>query len=94
MADSVERLHVIFIGDVQGVGFRYTAKRAAAAYPEITGMVRNLPDGPVELLAEGPSSDVNGLIADICTSMGHHIYDMHKEVSTGNRMYRAFVIEF
>jgi len=37
---------------VQNVGFRYTAKTVAAGF-EVTGSVRNLPDGRVELVAEG-----------------------------------------
>lgn len=45
-------MHVLYSGRVQGVGFRYTAKSVAAGF-EITGTVRNLPDGRVELVAEG-----------------------------------------
>jgi acylphosphatase len=43
---------VLYSGRVQGVGFRYTAKTVATGF-EITGTVRNLPDGRVELTAEG-----------------------------------------
>jgi len=39
-------------GEVQGVGFRYFALRAAARH-QVTGTVRNLPDGRVEVVAEG-----------------------------------------
>jgi acylphosphatase len=39
------------------VGFRYTAKAAAAGF-EITGTVRNLPDGRVELIAEGARKEL------------------------------------
>jgi acylphosphatase len=46
------RLQIYYSGRVQGVGFRYTAKQVAAGY-EIAGTVRNLPDGRVELVAEG-----------------------------------------
>jgi acylphosphatase len=45
-------MHIFYSGRVQGVGFRYTAKNVAMGY-EVTGVVRNLPDGRVELLAEG-----------------------------------------
>ena len=37
---------------MQGVGFRYTVKTVATGF-EITGIVRNLADGRVELVAEG-----------------------------------------
>ena len=43
---------VLYSGNVQGVGFRYTAKTVATGF-EITGVIRNLPDGRVELMAEG-----------------------------------------
>ena len=46
------RLTVFYSGQVQGVGFRYTAKTVATGF-EITGTIRNLPDGRVELVAEG-----------------------------------------
>ncbi len=51
------RLHVFYAGRVQGVGFRYAAKQAAAGY-EVTGTVRNLNDGRVELVAEGERAEL------------------------------------
>jgi acylphosphatase len=41
---------VLFSGRVQGVGFRYTTKQIASGF-EVTGIVKNLPDGRVELQA-------------------------------------------
>jgi acylphosphatase len=46
------RMQVIYSGHVQGVGFRYTARAVAAGF-EVCGTVRNLPDGRVEVIAEG-----------------------------------------
>lgn len=46
------RMKIYYSGCVQGVGFRYTAKTVATGF-EITGIVRNLSDGRVELTAEG-----------------------------------------
>ena len=51
------RLQIFYSGRVQGVGFRYTAKTVATGF-EITGTIRNLPDGRVELLAEGPPPEL------------------------------------
>ncbi|MSU60989.1 MAG: acylphosphatase [Pedosphaera sp.] len=51
------RLHVLYGGHVQGVGFRYTTKSVATGF-EVTGAVRNLPDGRVELLAEGAQDEL------------------------------------
>jgi len=51
------RLHVYYSGRVQGVGFRYTVKSVALGF-EVSGTVRNLPDGRVELAAEGPPAEL------------------------------------
>jgi acylphosphatase len=51
------RLTVFYSGRVQGVGFRYTVKTVAAGF-EITGIVRNLSDGRVELVAEGAREEL------------------------------------
>ncbi len=48
---------IFYSGHVQGVGFRYTAKTVAAGF-EVTGTVRNLPDGLVELTAEGARAEL------------------------------------
>ena len=52
------RMTVYFTGRVQGVGFRYTAKTVAAGF-EITGTIKNLPDGRVELVAEGGRAELD-----------------------------------
>jgi acylphosphatase len=51
------RLHIFYSGHVQGVGFRYTVKSVAAGF-EVTGTVRNLQDGRVEMVAEGPRGEL------------------------------------
>ena len=56
------RMTVLFSGQVQGVGFRYTAKTVATGF-EITGTVRNLPDGRVELVAEGTRGELDAFRA-------------------------------
>ena len=58
-ADAVnrKRVHILYTGMVQGVGFRYTVKSVAMGY-EVTGVVRNLPSGQVELVAEGVEEEL------------------------------------
>jgi acylphosphatase len=51
-------------GDVQGVGYRFFAQRAAARH-QIVGYVKNLADGRVEALAEGPPSQVEAFKHDL-----------------------------
>ena len=78
------RRHVTYGGMVQGVGFRYTVARLARARP-VTGFVRNLADGRVELVAEGAESQVLGLLADVAQRMGGHIHGAQvvEEPATG-----------
>jgi acylphosphatase len=52
-----KRLHICYSGRVQGVGFRFTVKAVAQGF-EVTGTVRNLSDGRVELVAEGSRSEL------------------------------------
>lgn len=59
-----ERLEVRFAGRVQGVGFRYTTARLASKY-SVTGYVRNLPDGRVELVLEGAQHTLRKLIDEV-----------------------------
>lgn len=51
------RLRVLYSGWVQGVGFRYTVKSVSRGY-EVTGLVRNLLDGRVELVVEGAKAEL------------------------------------
>jgi acylphosphatase len=54
---SRRRVTVYYSGRVQGVGFRYTVKSLTPGY-EVTGTVRNLSDGRVELVAEGAQDEL------------------------------------
>ena len=58
------RMCVLYSGHVQGVGFRYTTKTVAAGF-EMTGTVRNLPDGRVELIAEGERGELEAFRAAV-----------------------------
>ena len=49
-------------GDVQGVFFRDTVRRAAREHG-VAGWVRNNPDGTVEAVFEGPEEAVDALVA-------------------------------
>jgi acylphosphatase len=61
---ATDQVHAWVQGLVQGVGFRYYVRRCAADLP-ITGWVRNLSDGRVELLAEGSRADLEALLAAV-----------------------------
>lgn len=57
-------MKILYSGRVQGVGFRYNAKSVAAGF-EVTGTVRNLDDGRVELIAEGNREELDAFRAAI-----------------------------
>lgn len=64
---------VYYSGDVQGVGFRATARHVARSHPDVRGWVRNLADGRVELFADGPARAVDAFLADLRARMADHI---------------------
>ena len=61
MDESSARLHAIVSGRVQGVNYRYSTLQRAQSL-RLTGWVRNLPDGAVEVVAEGPQSALTQLL--------------------------------
>jgi len=63
---------VFYEGRVQGVGFRWTTKKLAQGY-DVTGAVRNLPDGRVEMLVRGEPAEVDDFLAAMreSTLAGH-----------------------
>ena len=66
-------MQVLYSGQVQGVGFRYTVKSVATGF-QLTGSVRNLPDGRVELIAEGAREELEAFRQTIRESgLGHCI---------------------
>jgi acylphosphatase len=61
-----------FLGRVQGVGFRYTVRNLAMQY-NVAGYVRNLPDGRVEMVMEGPVQEMDHLLTDVSRKMEGYI---------------------
>lgn len=80
-------------GDVQGVGYRFFAQRAAARH-QVVGYVRNCPDGTVEALVEGPAANVEAFKDDLLTGPQWAVVDQVEEIvlePTGS--YSAFRVE-
>ena len=85
--------HVIFIGRVQGVGFRYTAHRIAQRH-QLTGFVRNLPDGTVEMLAQGHAQDIDDCMQDIKDYFGDYLRETRIQEIPTDPKYKGFRITF
>ena len=58
------RRRLIYHGRVQGVGFRYTTRSIARRHP-VSGWVKNLPEGTVELLVEAEAAEMAGFLDEI-----------------------------
>jgi acylphosphatase len=88
------RMHIFYTGRVQGVGFRHTAE--GIAHDEgVLGFVKNLPDGRVEIVAEGTKEKLEEFTALIRQSaVGRHITktDLRWEDPTGE--FTDFQLEF
>lgn len=63
---------LVYRGTVQGVGFRMTARRVAGRFP-VTGIVRNLADGTVELVARGSSVEIERFLGALAETMAGYI---------------------
>jgi len=87
-----QRLRIFYSGRVQGVGFRYTVRTLATGF-EVTGAVRNLPDGRVELTAEGSRKELDGFCKAIQDSeLSHFIQQEQAEWSPAKNEFRGFEI--
>ncbi len=58
------RKRVLYSGRVQGVGFRFTTRDIARGFA-VGGSVRNLPDGRVEVVAEGDEAELKAFLAAV-----------------------------
>ena len=61
-SDVRVQVKVLVSGKVQGVGFRASTVRQASSYPHLSGYVKNLRDGRVEILIAGPKHEVDALL--------------------------------
>jgi acylphosphatase len=85
--------HLYFEGRVQGVGFRFTARHLANKN-NIKGWVMNLPDGRVELVAEGLSSDLDNFLEELKNTFRGYITNFKLEELPISKKYKNFEIRF
>lgn len=89
---SRARMQVLFSGRVQGVGFRYTVKRLTTGY-EVTGTIRNLADGRVELISEGDRGELDDFLVGIMESgLGRNIRDQQVTWDNPQGQFKGFEI--
>ena len=87
------RREITYRGHVQGVGFRYTAHSIARKF-DVTGFVRNLSDGTVRIVVEGPRAEVDSFVDELSSRMSHFIRscDVAEQEPTGQ--YTGFEIQY
>ena len=90
----MERVVVHYSGRVHGVGFRATVRHIACGF-DVTGSVRNLPDGRVELVAEGAKSELKAFLEGIAQSeLSGFIAKQEESWQAAQGNLRGFTIAF
>ena len=90
-AESRRYCRVIYEGRVQGVGFRFTTASAAKTC-QVNGYVRNCIDGTVELVAEGPSRNVERLLENLSQTFAGNVTRQTVEEIAQSEPLRGFEI--
>lgn len=86
------RLHVYYSGHVQGVGFRYSVKQLSLEF-DVTGWVKNLEDGRVEMVIEGERDELETFQAAIPDAgLRRFIRETQSHWSEGTGEFRGFEI--
>jgi len=88
-----KRLHIIYSGMVQGVGFRFAAERAAQSLA-LKGWARNNPDGAVEVIAEGEEERLIQFIDKVKKAMAYYIKNANVAWEDYTGEFEAFDIRF
>ena len=91
MTTSAKRYTVYFAGRVQGVGFRYTTKNIARRY-DVSGFVRNCPDGRVELVTEGSPAELDAFLREIRDYFSTNIRNEKRDVQAASGEFAGFEI--
>ena len=82
-----------FKGNVQGVGFRYTACRTADRY-DVGGYVRNEPDGSVECVVEGQADEIREFVNDLTDRMSRYIRETQQQTAPYSGRYAGFNVKY
>lgn len=94
MSDSsLQRRELFYTGNVQGVGFRYSARRIAQSY-HVAGFVRNVRDGRVQIVVEGQRTEIDAFVDDLQGRMGVYIRDVTDEAVAPTGEFSGFEIWF
>ena len=85
--------HIFYSGTVQGVGFRYAVERYASELG-LTGWIKNLRDGRVEILTEGKKELIEKLIVQVDKYFGGYVRNKTVDYKEAQNLYKEFRISF
>ena len=89
----MKQLKAIFHGYVQGVGFRFLVEKVSRQF-YVTGYVRNLIDGTVEMVAEGDDHELQEFLNAIRHSpLGKNVLDLEAQWGDATSQWRNFTIK-
>jgi len=88
-----KRLHVYYAGSVQGVGFRFTVERTASSLG-LSGWVRNLGDGRVEVVLEGEETALESFRQKIADIFDGYIHQTEHDLGGATGEFDSFDIRF
>ncbi len=91
MSSPFIRSTVHYSGTVQGVGFRYSVHRIALSRA-VTGYVRNLGDGRVELVLEGDALELSAMMEGVRRVLAAHIHHESSVTSAATGEFTDFRI--
>lgn len=88
----MQRRACYFSGRVQGVGFRCTAHNIAIQH-NVSGFVRNLPDGRVEMVMEGPPQEIEEVVNELNHRLDGFIKHVDQDIQPPTGEFQHFYIK-
>ena len=92
-ASGTVRQEITFHGQVQGVGFRMKTEHIASGH-EVTGWVRNQPDGTVHCVVEGENAAISAFLSQVQDTMSGYIVDTHELQAEATGEFTTFEVRY
>jgi len=89
----MKQVHIHYSGKVQGIGFRYTVQRLAVPLG-LTGWIKNLADGRVEMMVEGPDDLIQTFCQQVDSRFEGYIKQKNEHLQDATGQFNEFQINF
>lgn len=89
----MQRRMCYYSGTVQGVGFRYSTQQVARGHA-VTGFVRNLSDGRVEVIVEGTAAEIDAFLGGVARRMGNNIDAVDSQTAPATGEFTGFDVRY